>query len=255
MWQHHRVGCKVGEYPVVSSWSGSLKIAPNSCPIFPSVEKMWWRTSIAWTLQLLLVHVACFDIYCRKMYKCTRCAFMRKTSIEVGIHVVHEHFPPEKVPFMCVLCNVQKLSLKSAKKHKREKHPSAEMNITMMFMETKERVEFTSEHVYKVPKEPDSNQKDANQSTHEPEQPQEVNQANEVPQWQQKRKASPEAEEPRQTKVRWVLSFDSPSASPASEIGLQPTPRDPFKKGTISGNTEDPCLSPPDSLVSLSPTQ
>ena len=77
---------------------------------------------------------------------------------------------------------MQKLSLKSAKKHKREKHPSAEMNITMMFMGTKERVEFTSEHVYEVPKEPDSNQEDADQSTHEPEQLQEVNQANEVPQ-------------------------------------------------------------------------
>ena len=56
------------------------------------------------------------------------------------------------------------------------------MNITMMFTETKERVEFTSEHVYEVPKETDSNQKDADQSTHEPEQPQEVNQSNEVPQ-------------------------------------------------------------------------
>ena len=51
-----------------------------------------------------------------------------------------------------------------------------------------------------------------------------------------------------------MLSFDSPPASPASEIGLLPTPRDPFKKGTISGNTEDACLSPPDSLVNLSPT-
>ena len=55
------------------------------------------------------------------------------------------------------------------------------MNVTMMFTGTKERVEFTLEHVYEVPKEPDSNQKDADQSTHEPEQPQEVNQVNEVP--------------------------------------------------------------------------
>ena len=51
-----------------------------------------------------------------------------------------------------------------------------------------------------------------------------------------------------------MLSFDSPPTSPASEIGLLPTPRDLFKKSTISGNTEDPCLSPPDSLVKLSPT-
>ena len=107
---------------------------------------------------------------------------MRKTSIEVGIHVVHEHFSPEKVPFLCILCGAQKLSLKSAEKHKREKHPSAEMNITMMFTGTKERVELTSEHVYEVPKEPNGNQKDANQFTHKPEQSQEVNQANEVPQ-------------------------------------------------------------------------
>ena len=87
------------------------------------------------------------------MYKCTSCAFMRKTSIEVGIHVVHEHFPPEKAPFLCILCSAQKLSLKSVKKHKREKHLSTEMNVTMMFTRTKERVEFTSEHVYEVPKE------------------------------------------------------------------------------------------------------
>ena len=80
------------------------------------------------------------------------------------------------------MCGVQKLSLKSAKKHKREKHPSAEMNITMMFTGTKERVEFTSEHVCEVPKEPNSSQKDADQSTHEPEQPREVNQTNGVPQ-------------------------------------------------------------------------
>ena len=58
------------------------------------------------------------------------------------------------------------------------------MNVTMRFTGTKERerVEFTSEHVYEVAKEPDSNQTDVDQSTHEPEQPQEVNQANEVPQ-------------------------------------------------------------------------
>ena len=127
------------------------------------------------------------------MYKCTRCAFMRKISIEVGIHVVHEHFPSEKIPFLCILCSAQKLSLYSAKKHKREKHPSAEMNITMMFTGTKGRVEFTSEHLYEVTKEPDNNQKGADQSTHETEQPQEANQANEVPQQQQKRKASLEA--------------------------------------------------------------
>ena len=63
-----------------------------------------------------------------------------------------------------------------------EKHPSVEMNVPMMFTGTKERVEFTSEHVYEVPKEPDSNQKDADQSTHKPEQPQGVNHANEIPQ-------------------------------------------------------------------------
>ena len=107
---------------------------------------------------------------------------MRKTSIEVGIHVVHEHFPPEKVPFLCTLCGVWKLSLKSAKKHKREKHPSADINITMMFAGTKGRVEFTSQYVCEVPREPNSNQKDANQPTHEPEQPQEVNQRNGISQ-------------------------------------------------------------------------
>ena len=109
----------------------------------------------------LLVHLVCLDAYCSKMYKCTTCAFTKKTYIKVGIHVVHKHFPPEKVPFLCTLCGAQKLCLKSAKKHKREKHPSAEMNIMMIFTGTKERVEFTSEHVCEVPKEPNSNQKDA----------------------------------------------------------------------------------------------
>ena len=56
--------------------------------------------------------------------------------------------------------------------------------------------------MYEVAKEPDSNQKDAAQSTHESEQPQEVNQSGEVPKQQQKRKASPEAEEARHAKVR-----------------------------------------------------
>ena len=51
-----------------------------------------------------------------------------------------------------------------------------------MFTGSKERVEFTSEHVYEVPKEPNGDQKDADQSTPEPGQPQEVNQENEVPQ-------------------------------------------------------------------------
>ena len=54
--------------------------------------------------------------------------------------------------------------------------------------------------------------------------------------------------------MKWVLSLDSLPASPASEIGLLPTPRNPFKRGTISRNTEDPCLSPQDSPVNLSPT-
>ena len=107
---------------------------------------------------------------------------MRKTSIEVGVHVVHKHFPPEKVPFLCTLCGTQKLSLKSAKKHKREKHPSSEMNVTMMFTGSRERVEFTSEHVYEVPKEPNGDQEEDDQSTPKPGQPQEANQENEVPQ-------------------------------------------------------------------------
>ena len=68
------------------------------------------------------------------------------------------------------------------------------------------------------------------------------------------RKASPEAEEPRQAKVRQVLNFDSPPTSPASEMGLPPTPRDLFKEGTISKNTEDPGPSPPDRPANLSPT-
>ena len=105
-----------------------------------------------------------------------------------------------------------------------------------------------------MPKEPDSNQKDADQSTHEPKQPQEVNQTSEVPKQQQKRKASPEAEEPRHSKVRRVLDFESPPTSPASEMGLPPTPRDPFKEGTRSKNAEDPCPSPPGSPASLSLT-
>ena len=56
------------------------------------------------------------------------------------------------------------------------------MNVTMMFTGSKERVEFTSEHVYEVPREPDSDQKDTNQPTHEPEQPHKVNQMNGISQ-------------------------------------------------------------------------
>ena len=60
--------------------------------------------------------------------------------------------------------------------------PIIRMNVTMMFTGSKERVEFTSEHVYQVPKEPNGDQKDADQSTPEPGQPQEANQENGVPQ-------------------------------------------------------------------------
>ena len=52
----------------------------------------------------------------------------------------------------------------------------------MIFTGTKQRVELTSEHVYEVLKEHNSDQKDVKQPTHEPEQPQEVSQSNEIPQ-------------------------------------------------------------------------
>ena len=70
------------------------------------------------------------------MYECNTCAFMKNTRVEVGVHVVHEHFPPEKVPFLCTLCGAQKLSAKTAKKHK-EKYPSSKLNVTKMFTGTK----------------------------------------------------------------------------------------------------------------------
>ena len=54
------------------------------------------------------------------MYECNTSAFMKKTRVEVGIHVVHKHLPPENVSFFCTLCGAQKLSAKTAKKHKRE---------------------------------------------------------------------------------------------------------------------------------------
>ena len=54
--------------------------------------------------------------------------------------------------------------------------------------------------------------------------------------------------------MRRVLNFDSPPTSPASEMGVPPTPRDLFKEGTISEDAEDPGPSPPDSPANLSPT-
>ena len=85
------------------------------------------------------------------MYGCNTCAFMKKTRVKVGFHVVHKHFLPEKVPFLCTLCGAQKLNAKTAKKHKKEKHPSSDLNVTIMFTGTKQKVEFTFKHVHEVP--------------------------------------------------------------------------------------------------------
>ena len=150
------------------------------------------------------------------MYGCNTCAFMKKTRVEVWVDVVHKHFPPEKVPFLYTLCGAQKLSAQNAKKHKNEKHPSSKLNETMMFTGTKQKVEFTSEHVHEVPAEPKIN---------------DVYQSEQVSEQLQKRRASPEPEEPSREKVRRVLDFDvvSPPTSPNTEISLPPTLRDPFK--------------------------
>ena len=77
------------------------------------------------------------------IYGCNTYDFMKKTRVEVGVHVVHEHFLPEKI-FICTQCGAWKLSAKTAKKHKKEKHPSSKSNVTMMFTGTKQKVEFTS---------------------------------------------------------------------------------------------------------------
>ena len=71
------------------------------------------------------------------MYGCNTCAFMKKTRVKVGVHVVYKHFPLEKVLFLCTLCGAQKLSAKSAKRHKKEKHPSCKLNVAMMLSGTK----------------------------------------------------------------------------------------------------------------------
>ena len=95
-----------------------------------------------------------------------------------------------------------------------------------MFTGTKQRVEFTSEHVHEMPTEPKIN--DLDQSEQVSEQP-------------QKRKASSEPEELNKAKVRRVLDFDvvSPPTSPNTEMSLPPTPRDPFKQGTTPDNAND----------------
>ena len=78
------------------------------------------------------------------MYKCTTCAFTKKTYVEVGIHVVHEHFPQEKVPFLCTLCGVQKLSLTVSKETQEgEAHISwDEHNHDVYRNQTESRVHF-----------------------------------------------------------------------------------------------------------------
>ena len=86
----------------------------------------------------------------------------------------------------------------------------------MMFTHTKQKVEFTSEHVHKVPAEPKINY---------------VDQSDQVSEQPQKRRASPEPEEPNRAKVRRLLDSNvvSPPASPNTEMSLLPTPRDQFK--------------------------
>ena len=92
---------------------------------------------------------------------------MKKTRVEVGVHVVHEHFAPEKIPFLCTLCGAWKLSVKTAKKCKKEKHPSSKLNVTMMFTGTKQKVEFISEHMHVVPAEPKINDVDQSKQVFE----------------------------------------------------------------------------------------
>ena len=103
-----------------------------------------------------------------------------------------------------------------------------------MFTGTKQEVELTSEHINEVPAECKIN--NADQSEQVSEQP-------------QKRRASPEPEEPNTAKVRRVLDFDvvSPPTSPNTEMSLPPTLRDPFKQGTTPDNADDSCESQPNS--------
>ena len=148
--------------------------------------------------------------------------------------------PPKKVPFFCTMCGVQKLSAKTAKKHKKKKHPSSKLNKTMIFTGAKQRVEFTSKHVHEVPTEPTIN---------------DVGQFEQVSEQWQKRKVSPEPEEHNRTKMRRVLDFDvvTPPTSPDTEMSLPPTPRDPFKQGTTPDNTNDPFESQLNSPAKPSP--
>ena len=71
----------------------------------------------------------------------------------------------------------------------------------MMFTVTKQKVEFTSEHMHEVPAEPNIN---------------DVDQSKQVSDQPQKRRASPKLEEPNRAKVRGVLDFDvvSPPTNP-----------------------------------------
>ena len=83
------------------------------------------------------------------------------------------------------LCGAHKLSAKTAKKHKKEKHASSKLNVTMMFTGTKQTVEFTSEHVQEVPAEPKINA---------------VDQSEQVSEQPQKRRPSPKPGEPNRAK-------------------------------------------------------
>ena len=86
-----------------------------------------------------------------------------------------------------------------------------------MFTVTKEKVEFTYEHMHEVPAQPKING---------------VDQSKQVSEQLQKRRAFQEPEEPNRAKVRRVVDFDvvSPPKSPNTEMSLPHTPRDPFNR-------------------------
>ena len=103
------------------------------------------------------------------MYVCNTCCYEEDQGQSWG-PCSSQTLPPEKVSFLCTLCGAQKLSAKTTKKNKKEKHPSSKLNVTLMFTGAKQRVEFTSEHMHEVPTEPKIN--DVDQSEQISEQPQ-----------------------------------------------------------------------------------
>ena len=72
----------------------------------------------------------------RIMFQCQKCPEIQHREEDIRTHVLLRHFTPQEVPYMCKLCQAQKLSYGAAKTHKKFKHPAEGGSIKEMFAES-----------------------------------------------------------------------------------------------------------------------